>query len=384
MKIGIITILKCNNFGAELQAFATQKKLELMGYDAEIIDYLYFKHDQFQFTKRAKPFVSFTLKQRMIEFLKYRIVNRCLYKILPVFSNVLKGRNEKFSSFHINNTKLSRTYKSIDSLYHTNLNYDAYIVGSDQVWNPGTGVSLEPYFLTFAPNDKKKFAYASSFGVTSIPNQYKDIYKRLLNNLEHISVREDAGAKIVKDITGRTAKVVLDPTLLLSKNEWIKFGSGLNPSTKGYILIYEVHPSVKLQELAFKYSKDFGLPIYRVAVRAFMNWKNEGITNLCNIGPADFISLFENASMVFTNSFHGTAFSVNFGKQFYTLLSSTGKKNSRMTSLLNIMNLNARIIYDTADCSQVSWEKFDTAASQELLNQERNKSVHYLEESLKD
>ena len=384
MKIGIITILKCNNFGAELQAFATQKKLELLGYDAEIIDYLYFKHPKFKFTKRCRPFVHFSLKTKILEFVKYRIISPILYNVIPYFSATLRKRNNKFDSFHLNNTKMSTTFSSIDELYSEKFNYDGYLVGSDQVWNPGTGVTIEPYFLTFAQNNKPKIAYASSFGVTSIPSQYLPNYQKLLGNLDRISVREDAGAKIVKDITGRKAEVVLDPTLLLNKEEWNRFGSGTNPSPQGYVLIYEVHPSVQIQNLAFKYAKEHNLPIYRIGVRGLLNWGNKGITNLCSIGPDDFISLFNNATIIFTNSFHGTAFSVNFAKQFYTVLSKQGKKNSRMTSLLNILNLSSRIIYDSDEINNIKWKKVNTKESQELLNVERDKSVAFLTKSLKN
>lgn len=380
-KIGIITILKCNNFGAELQAYATQKKLNLMGYDAEIIDMLYYKHPDFKRTKKSKPFVKQSAKGRIIEFIKFSILNPIIYNIVPLFSKNMKTRNSKFDEFHEKNTKLSETYKSVDQLYSNCNEYDAYVVGSDQVWNPGTGMNIEPFFLTFAPEGKKKISYASSFGVTSLPKQSEEKFKELLNGLDSISVRETAGANIVKQVTGREARVVLDPTLLLNKKEWEECSSGFNPNKNGYVLVYEVHPSAKIQQFAIEYAKKHSVPVYRVGVRGMFNWKTEGIKNLVDIGPADFISLFENASIVFTNSFHGTAFSVNLGKNFYTVLSKAGKKNSRMTSLLSILGLESRIIYQE-DCSKVSFEQYDTAKAQELLQAERDKSVRYLKESI--
>ena len=249
------------------------------------------------------------------------------------------------------------------------------------MWAPGTGMNLEPFFLTFAPEGRKRISYASSFGVTSLPKQNEEKFKELLNGLDCISVRETAGSNIVKQVTGREARVVLDPTLLLNKKEWKECSSGFNPNKNGYVLVYEVHPSAKIQQLAIEYAKEYSIPVYRVGVRGMFNWKTEGIENLVDIGPADFISLFENASIVFTNSFHGTAFSVNLSKNFYTVLSKAGKKNSRMTSLLSILGLESRIVYQE-DCSNVSFEQYDTAKAQEQLQAEREKSVRYLKESI--
>lgn len=278
-------------------------------------------------------------------------------------------------------TRLSSTYRSVDELYRNCKGYDVYIVGSDQVWNPGTGMNIEPYFLTFAPEGKRKISYASSFGVTSIAPAYKAKFRELLNNLDQISVRESAGVNIVKEVANKHAELVLDPTLLLNKAEWNTCGSGINLNEGKYVLVYEVHPSEKIQQIALDYAHKNDMPVYRVGVRGIFNWKTKGITNLVDIGPADFVSLFENAAMVFTNSFHGTAFSVNLGKDFYTVLSKTGKKNSRMTSLLSILGLESRIIYQE-DNTAIDYSSYDKERTQELLQAERDKSVRYLEKSI--
>lgn len=382
-KIGIITILKCNNFGAELQAYATQKKLNSLGYNAEIIDMLYYKHPKFKKSKFSRPFVKQTLKEKITEYIKYRVLNTLIYNIIPLFSIKLKLRNKKFKDFHENNTRMSQTYNSLDSLYSNCKEYDTYIVGSDQVWNPATGMNIEPFFLTFAPKNKNKISYASSFGVANIESEYINKYKELLNRINHISVRETNGARIVKEITGRNVQVVLDPTLLLNKDEWKECSSKFNPCKKGYVLIYEVCACKKIHDLSFEYSKRYSIPIYRVCVRGILNWKTKGITNLVDIGPADFISLFENANIVFTNSFHGTAFSVNMGKNFYSVLSRSGKKNSRITSLLSLLNLDARIIYQE-DNENIIFSGYDIADVNERLDIERKKSIDFLIESIKD
>ena len=123
-KIGIITILKCKNFGAELQAYATQKKLQQLGYDAEIIDYLYYKHPRFHYTKMAKTVWKRNVKTDIVEYIKYQIVGMFLDIIVPVFNKKQRILDKRFDEFHNNNTKLSPTYRSIDELYSADMNYN--------------------------------------------------------------------------------------------------------------------------------------------------------------------------------------------------------------------------------------------------------------------
>ena len=133
MKIGIITILKVNNYGAELQAYALQRVLNLLGYDAEIIDYLFYKNPQHKKTIRSKPNFRFGIKKIFVER---------LYPIYVKIKMFLNSKNEnvrkqRFALFHKKNTRLSKTYKTIDELFEAKMDYDIYMVGSDQVWNPG-------------------------------------------------------------------------------------------------------------------------------------------------------------------------------------------------------------------------------------------------------
>ena len=382
-KIGIITILKCNNFGAELQAYATQKKLQQMGYDAEIIDYLYYKHPDFKFTRQAKPVWKRSFKTDIIDYIKYQIVGKMLNVIGVVFIKKQRILNEKFNDFHLKNTKLSRTYNSIEELYASKMNYDVYMVGSDQVWNPGTGTNLSPYFLTFAPKGAKRVAYASSFGVSNIPDVLKQTYTEWINNIDYLSVREDAGAHIIEQLTGRESTVVLDPTLLLRKEEWIElFG---NPNQEnGYVLIYETYRSAKLLQMAYYYGLKHQVPIYRIQTRAILNKKDEGVVNLEDCGPEDFVRLIANAGLVLTGSFHGTAFSVNMGVPFYSVLLRERKNNSRITSLLHKLDLENRIIYEDDPFDIINWDAYDVEKSQKLLQLERENSLAYLKKSIDD
>ena len=382
-KIGIITILKCNNFGAELQAFATQYVLRQMGYDAEIIDYLYFKHPKFKYTKNAKTTWKRDFKTELKEYLKYQIAGKLLSSVVSLFVKKQRKLSYKFDAFHNDNTKLSKTYRSIDELYKASMNYDVYIVGSDQVWNPGTGANLAPYFLTFAPKGKKTISYASSFGVSKIPESISEAYKSWINNIDYLSVREDAGVKIINELTGRKATLVLDPTLLLNRKDWVELKGGEFPQ-KGYVLIYETYRSEKLYRMASYYAEKNHVKIYRVETKAFFNKKDDQIVNLEECGPADFVKLIENAGLVLTGSFHGTAFSVNMGVPFYSVLKRDRNNNSRITSLLHKLDLENRIIYEDDPFDKINWDAYDVEKSQKLLQIEREKSLAYLKKSIDD
>lgn len=373
MKIGIITICKVNNYGAELQAFATQKQLEQMGHKAEIIDYLYYKNWQFKDTVLSKPFISMGMKGKLIYWLKYRIANWIVDNILIIFNKKEKQRKENYQAF-INNGCYSQQYKSMDELYHTNMDYDIYIVGSDQVWNPSASSSIEPYFLTFAPPNAPKLAYASSFGLSSIPSHLSNRYTNLLNNLDEISVREESGVELVKQLIGKEAKLVVDPTLLLDKSNWTPYMKPVNGILpKKYVLIYQLLPSNALIGTALKIGKEKNIPVYSICKRAYGMKKYSGIINILDAGPAEFLWLIVNASCMITNSFHGTVFSVNFATPFYCVLNRERKNNGRMISLLRKIKMEDHILYedDITNLTAPTYKEVDNKILETLVNESR-------------
>lgn len=383
-KIGIITIVKVNNYGAELQAFALQKKLESMGYHTEIIDYLYYKNWRFKDTKESQPFIPMSKKEKVTYWIKYRLINFLIDTILPIINSAARNRNNRFKTFHKVNSKFSKTFFSYQELYHAKLDYDIFIVGSDQVWNPAASSSIEPYFLTFAPKNAKKISYASSFGISQIEDQLKERYKTLLNNIDTISAREDSGIKLVRQLTGKDATQVADPTLLLSKQEWRNYMKCYPNMPLRYILIYQLSDSDTIVNIAHRISSEKNIPIFRVCKRAFNVKKDRGINNILDAGPAEFLSLFYNAEYIITNSFHGTAFSVNFNKPFFTVISPTKKNNARMLSLLELTNLKDRLIYDSIDINTIdtSTHKLDFQICNIKLEKIRKDSTTFLSNNL--
>lgn len=382
-KVGIITIVNVNNYGAELQAFATFRKLQLMGYNAEIINYLYYKDWRYIDSKMSCSFNSMSIKGKIIYFAKYRVASFVLNKILPLICKDVKQRIANFNSFHQHNTRFSKLYKSMKDLYTDTPIYDVYMVGSDQVWNPNASSSIEPYFLTFAPHSALTVSYASSFGVSKIENN--SIANRIklgLSSIKTISVRESSGVNLVKELTGRTAQLVCDPTLLLNKSEWTMFMKPVSNMPQRYVLIYQLSESDAIVKLATRIGKQEQIPVYRICKRAFKVKKDKGVVNILNAGPSEFLSLITNASFIITNSFHGTAFSINFDVPFYTVVSAKKKNNNRMESLLDYVGLGKRIVKDDVDITNLPIVGYDVNATQLKLKSFRLESEKFLEDAL--
>lgn len=377
-KIGVITILKTNNYGAELQAYATQAALRKMGYEAEIIDYLFYKNPGHKRTKSSRPVFKFGLKKRLAEW---------AYPLITSLKSLGNGkqndvRTQRFDKFHLDNTALSTVYCSIDELYKAKLDYDVYMVGSDQVWNPGVYSSLLPYMLTFAPEGKKRVAYASSFGVSEIENSQQWLYQKYLPCFSAIGVREKNAVELVKNVAGCDATWVLDPTLLLNKEEWAMVAIDDLNISEPYILLYELTPSPYVLNLAYAMSQKKNLKIVRICKSAAVEDKDASIVNIIDAGPAEFVSLFANADMVITNSFHGTAFSVNFSKDFYTITPKRKHNNSRQRSLLELFNLQDRLIAEDTDVNEVNITPIDYSKVNVILERERDRSYAFLKNAI--
>lgn len=377
-RIGIITIVEVNNYGAELQAFALQKKLELLGYDAELIDYPFYKNKKHVRTKSSKPWKALNLKARLKEFLYPYLVRA---KNLADYKSASK-RSEKYKQFHLKHTRFSeKCYATVDSLYCADLPYDVCIIGSDQVWNPRSNTNLDPYFLTFAGDAIKRISYASSFGVSAIPADLKEHYAERLQGLHQISVREAPAVDLVRELSGRKALHVLDPTLLLSEREWINYLE--EPAlSEPYILIYALSATDYIMRMASHLKKLTGYKIVRIAKDASSRNVHDNIHNVTDAGPSEYLGWFHRAAMIITDSFHGTAFSVNFNRPFFTIVPTHKTNNSRQQSLLGLLHLQNRIIPEDRIFPSATDIPVDFQQANFLLKKEKEASVNYLRNAI--
>lgn len=368
-KIGIITILKVNNYGAELQAYATQAVLNRLGYDAEIIDYLFYKNPFAKHTRGSRPDFPHPLKKKLAEWL-YPLIHRQSSKGL---------RSRRFEDFHKNNTRLSPIYRCAEKLYEADMPYDVYIVGSDQVWNPGSYTSLRPYFLDFAPADKPRIAYASSFGVSELPEVTHNFYKTHLGKFKAIGVREHTAVEMVKNISDKDAEWVLDPTLLLTAEEWSALAKPIEGIQEPYVLVYELTPCKAINQMAERIASQNGWQIVRLSKSDKDIIANQ--TCITDAGPSEFLYLFKNAKFVVTNSFHGTAFSINFNRQFLTFVPSRKSNNSRQKDLLTLMNLTDYMLSDVENLPEIL-QPINFQLVNTLLEEQRNKSISFLKNAI--
>ncbi len=366
-----------NNYGAELQAFALHHKLKLMGYDNEIINYLYYKNPEYIAELKSKPLIKTAIKNKLkdvaLKWLDWYSAFR--YPKLAIV------RKQRFDDFHKKYTALSKPYRSYSQLYDSKLAYETFMVGSDQVWNPNNGTNLAPYFLTFAPENANKVSYASSFGVGNIEQMYYPQYKEWLNNLTHVSNRETSGLAIIKKITGRNATHVVDPTLLLSKKEWEDIMVPYQ-SKEPYILFFIFKKNSFAENLAYKIQAKTGYKIIRVCKNEMPLESDDKILNIRDFGPAEFLGLYSSASIVLTTSFHGSVFSLLFEKPFYVITPSSKNNNSRQESLMAQVNLRHRLLRegDDVDLEQLYAINFDEIRRK--MEKEVERSVAFLKNAI--
>ena len=317
MKIGIVTIMDYTNYGNRLQNYAVSYVLKT------------------KFKCKVNSLAAVADKAfyngNYIGWLKDQVAKKCC--VFPLFAEKKWGPNiTRWANFHNWSNKYipTRNFYSHKSLPESiNREYDMFFAGSDQIWNykfPGT--KYDDYFLKFAENSKKA-AISGSFGVEDIPNEWKNTYIEGLKDFSYISVREDAGARIVKNLIGKDFPVLIDPVMLLSKEEWLKVAKKPRVDvTKPYVLKYYLGDETENEKID-NWAKENGYEVYELM--------NDQIPQLYSAGPGEFISLIANSSLVASDSFHCIAFSVIFNKPFvvYARQGSGNYMTSRLDTLLN-------------------------------------------------
>ena len=364
LKTGLVTFYHIHHYGALLQAAALTRAVEALGGECEIIDY-YVNQDNALF---KKPTGLGSAAHDVHTALHYKALSK---------------RYDRFEDFSRENLHLSRHYETREELRSAELPYDAILAGSDQIWNPliFPDKHFDPVFFgTFC--DKRKIAYAPSFGTPVIPAEMEEELKGYLEGFSHLSVREVQGRKIVQDIAGKDVPVVLDPTLLLDREQWGAMAHApANRAPGSYILCYCINKPGALALYIHALAERTGLPIVQLCgIRKKVHPKAECVLDA---GPAEFLGLFQNAAYVCTNSFHGTVFSTQFRRPFFTAVAPgelAAPERSRTFSILNRLGLTDRIIGkgDTASPdTAIDWD-----AVEEKLTAARESSLDYLRAAL--
>lgn len=377
-KAGIITLYYENyNFGGLLQAFALPKVLnDKFKIDAEQIKYSFYVED------------TYTITQFKANNIVYKMG---IYFFTKITESKIGTRKRKFKKFMEEIPHCEEVYNS-QSISECLNKYQLLICGGDQIWNICNGIkNLNVFVLKFAPANLRKIAYAPSMAILEMNDEGKECMKQGLIEFKAISVREKRSIDILKDLTDKTIKIVVDPVLLLEKNEWVQESKGSSIENK-YILCYLINDSVIQRKSVKKNAKKLDLKIVTFphilanAVRKCDLFF--GDIHDYTSGPREFLGLIQNAEFVVTDSFHACVFSMIFEKPFVVFERSKageqGNMNSRIYDFLEEYHLESQLVTAEELIEMNEIPQIDFTYAREHWKKRRAESLEYLENALKD
>ena len=374
-KIALISYEFAYNYGTCLQAYALWKAINNIGYSSEYVNFDWkFPTQEIslfeKYIQTAKEYLGGVKHRRFKATVEFKLLQS---------SN--KQQFDKFRKLHIHESKYIKSYQLPD----IENSYSKFIVGSDQTWNPDcvSEKFFRIFLLSFLKNSQKKYAYAPSIGKSVLDEYTLALFKQYLNDFSRISCRETNGCRILSKVLNQDIYKVLDPTLLLNKAEWEKIEIHHAHSQK-YILCYILGEKKSICEFAKSLAnrKSLNLIILPASVNIYQEYKQYVPKG---IGPSEFLSLIHHCEYVVTDSFHGSIFSINYNKNFYSFLKRNGDEtqgdNSRITDMLKTFGLENRFKNDndTTEETDINYQTIN-----KILQQERDKSINYLLSILKD
>lgn len=343
IKIGILTFHNVLNYGAVLQTYALQQNiLKNDNVEVNVLDY-------------NSPEVTYGYSY-------HNLLKNPLMAIPKAY--ILRRKKVVFNDFAKNYLKLSDVRYDSNNIKQANDYYDAFIVGSDQVWNYNITKCDTTYLLDFA-DEGKRFSYAASLGLNKIEGKYVPIYRECLKKFSGISVREVEGQNVIlNQLKLENCYVNVDPTLLLSKKEWDELAAPRIIKGK-YILVYSIKYSEDLIQTAKKIAKEKGCKVAFISSKII-----KGVESISNPTVSEFLSLFKYADFTAVNSFHGTVFSIIFNKKMLVELVYKDGRNARIENLLEKCVLTNQIYKENNySCiyNDINWGVVDLAVSQEQV-----------------
>lgn len=364
MKIKTITCHDVYNHGASLQAYALQTYLSSLGYDVEIIDYKpdYLIH--YKLWVVANPVYDHI-------FIKQLYILAKLPGRLVAFRK--KHKFDKFTQKYLRLT--SKRYHSNEELRTNPPKADVYIAGSDQIWNTLFQNGRDAaFYLDFAPKGTKRVAYAASFATKDVVEEYKPFVRRMLQGFDSISLRERISLPLLESLGRNDGVAVCDPVFLLSREQWDKILPTSSIEEK-YLLVYDTEQSNKIRDIALSIAKERKLKIYNISGSP----KSYVDKDLWASSPIDFVQLIRDAEFIVSNSFHATAFSLIFHREF-CVVNRSEAINERMLSLLEQYGLQDRLVTDNLERLSTS---INYGKVQPKIEQDIDASKLYLQDTFK-
>lgn len=359
MRVGILTIHKLNNYGSVLQAYALQSTVNKLGFQGEIIDYsihytptVLLGYAIHAYRQQGLRLLTTSIFCCGIEFFQQKIAR------LTRHDSHCMSMPDIFDEFRENNLILSKESYSPEKLRQNPPDYDIYISGSDNIWlvNNAFGISdgWARYYLDFVPENKTTISYAPSMGDPNVSDGHLERFESLLKNIDYLSVRETSAAELINRITGNQITTVCDPTFLLSREEWDHLlpEEGPLPSRKPYLLVYVAHPldsDSPMFQFSRYISQKLGLDVINIGYHF-----SDGKPAYVNVTVPEFLMYFKNASLIITNTFHGTIFSIIYRKGFYAFKPRAGP--ARIRDLLSVVGLSERFVQSDLEARELSPE----------------------------
>lgn len=368
MVVNVITRHAPTNYGSLLQAIATQRVIMNLGHECRIINYI----------PKCETGVRMAITQ-LEQKTKWRRnpIKKAIYLMVAEPETLLMDR--KFLAMRKKYLLMGpccATTGELKKLYAEKKD-EVFLTGSDQVWGPiSTGHYDPTYFLDFVPKSSRKLAFAASFGKAIFDEQTLKEYGVLLKKYDSLAVRENVAVELLKKMD-ISAKQVLDPTLLMDADAWSEYVKPMKKPEK-YVLVYQIHANSDLDHYAVKFAEKAELPLLRVSPLLHQAKRSGKFVYCPDI--SGFLDLVKNAAYMVTDSFHGTAFAINFNTQFVEVLPNTGT-SSRNQSILKLTGLTDRIVRDLNDFSYIDQE-IDFKEANEKIGISRIESIRILEEML--
>lgn len=388
-KVGLTVVTYKDNFGSALQTYATQYVLNNLGYETGIFDISSVHKDINK--KKTLYYLSRVFEKEERQYLMDNLLSRGRKKTNlanDAYAEHMKIRHQMYLDFNARWLRFLPRVNGWNELSRQSGDCDFVVVGSDQLWRPSNIAGC--YFtLEFVPDQVKKIALATSFGVSALPKSLHKHAKKFLSRINSISVREDTGRKIVKELTGRDVPEICDPAMLLDADQW-RVIQDEKPFIEGdYILIYFMGNNPQHREFVRRLKEATGYKIVGLMHGSTYIASDEGLADIepYKVGPGEFINLIRNAKYMCTDSFHGTAFSILHGTNFFSFRrfedGSEFSTNDRLHTLLKWTGLEQRMIYGTEDVNEYirlssNWEDVNKKVAAR-----RKESMDYLINAIK-
>lgn len=373
MKASVITLHTVDNYGSVMQTYATQQILKKCGYDVEFVDY--WRRDNLPQSRAERMLEGSTLQKLKPLWGINDFTRRATVSILKSVLEKQKSPMWKFLEERVNLTKVR--YCSYDELKSDPPMADVYITGSDQVWNSIWNKGIDPaYYLDFAPTGKPRIAFSASIGREQLDAEEIPETKRLLQKYSAISVREQSAVELLESMDIKST-LVLDPTLMLEADEWRKLAAK-QKKEKPYILIYQLNPNPQMDQYAERLAQKKNWEVVRIGFGR--SDRQKGVRCVMMPSVEEFLGLFCDAACVLTDSFHATAFSLNLGTDFISIL--PGRFGTRIESITKLTRTENRILSSYDDLTVIDGD-IDKENIQNIFAVERKKGFAFLKNAIR-